>query len=104
MLDEEAAEAVPPEVCRDAEVIDIAATAVVTGENGGGELRAAPDDGAQALVAFQNAGKLLARFVGADPLAGVPEGEDLVVVGEGHGEELEFGRHQEFRSSIVENY
>lgn len=86
MFDEQPAEAMPTKRRCYGEVIHIAAAAVVTGEDGGGELGAAANDSAETVVAFEDAFHLFPCFVGADPGAGVPEGEDLVVVGDGHGE------------------
>jgi len=98
MVDEDSAEAVPTVLGGDAEMIEIAAAAVVTGEDGGGEIRTAANDRAEAGVAGENAGKLVARFVGADPFAGIPESEGVVVVGDGHGKELEFWGHQSLQA------
>lgn len=86
MFDEQPAEAVSTKRRGYCEVIHVAAAAVVAGEDGGGELGAAANDGAETVVAFQDAFHLFPCFVGADAGAGVPEGEDLVVVGDGHGE------------------
>src|SRR5207248_6121877 len=83
----------------DAEVVEIAAAAVVTSEDGGGEFVALADDGAETGVAGQDPGEFVGRFVRADAFAGVPKGEDFVVVSGGHRQQLEVGRHKnsEFR-------